>query len=285
MTFDIQVSVDEAFLPCKIFKFSGGEIQVKLDETKLFSSIGGVRIYAHLKSADDIMALLLVTDAIRQAHGTVPISLDLPYIPYARQDRVCETGESLAIKVFANLINSQNYFEVFVMDPHSDVSVALINNCNVIQQYQGLKNINQNWENAVFVSPDAGATKKIQKAASYFGVKQVVRADKTRNTETGAIAGTVVYSDHIGSKDFFIVDDICDGGRTFIELAKVLRPLTNGKIILYVTHGIFSKGLDVFQGVIDEVYCANPFDLEFAAYGELLRGSSDNHRTLQKVPV
>jgi ribose-phosphate pyrophosphokinase len=69
-----------------------------------------------------------------------------------------------------------------------------------------------------------------------------------------------VYSEHVRDHNFLIVDDICDGGRTFIELAKVLRPLTNGSIFLYVTHGIFSQGLDVFKGVIDHIYTANLFN-------------------------
>ena len=69
-----------------------------------------------------------------------------------------------------------------------------------------------------------------------------IRADKKRDPSNGEITGTVVYSEHLGSQDVLIVDDICDGGRTFIELAKELRHLTTGRIYLYVTHGIFSKG-------------------------------------------
>ena len=56
-----------------------------------------------------------------------------------------------------------------------------------------------------------------------------------------------------------IVDDICDGGRTFTALATELRNITSGPIFLYVTHGIFSHGLDVFKGLIDKIYVANPF--------------------------
>jgi len=42
------------------------------------------------------------------------------------------------------------------------------------------------------------------------------------------------------------VDDICDGGRTFIESAGLLREAyPEADIHLYVSHGIFSKGTDV----------------------------------------
>ena len=40
-----------------------------------------------------------------------------------------------------------------------------------------------------------------------------------------------------------VVDDICDGGRTFIELLKASPTLDCGKSLsLFVTHGIFSQG-------------------------------------------
>ena len=110
----------------------------------------------------------------------------------------------------------------------------------------------------ILVSPDAGSLKKVSKVAREFNCK-MVRADKTRSVIDGSITGTVVYSESVGDKDFLIIDDICDGGRTFIELAKELRKLTTGKIKLYVTHGIFSKGLDVLTEHIDEIYCACPF--------------------------
>ena len=47
---------------------------------------------------------------------------------------------------------------------------------------------------------------------------------------------------------------ICDGGRTFVELGKKLKELGATKVNLHVTHGIFSKGKDVFEGTVDEVY-------------------------------
>ena len=91
------------------------------------------------------------------------------------------------------------------------------------------------------VAPDQGAASAPAPARAWPGVP-LVHAEKTRDTNTGAITGTLVHSDHIGARNFLIVDDICDGGRTFIELAKVLRPLTDGQVKLYVTHGIFSQG-------------------------------------------
>jgi ribose-phosphate pyrophosphokinase len=60
--------------------------------------------------------------------------------------------------------------------------------------------------------------------------------------------------EQLKDKHVIIVDDICDGGRTFIELAKVLKSNKVKNITLFVTHGIFSKGVDaLFENGIDNI--------------------------------
>ncbi len=254
------IKIHEAFsgpITYTQFIFPGGEVSVKLDCNYIDND---VEITANLQSPKDIIELLMVTDALRQINNKVKIDLILPYVPYARQDRVSVPGEAFSIKVFSNLINSQNYENVVVWDPHSFVTPALINNVVVIPQEDFVVNIDGiNWKNTILVSPDAGALSKVFKSAGRIPVVQVVTATKIRDSHTGKITETKVDMQYNTTKDFLIVDDICDGGRTFIELAKVVKPFTSGKVNLYVTHGIFSKGLGVFDGLIDNIYCANPW--------------------------
>jgi len=263
------------------FVFSGGEVQVKLknfERLDLDNQEDIIDIYAHLTSSDDVMELCLLTNALRNAFGPrVFLNLIMPYIPYARQDRIMTEGESLAINVFANIINSLNFYYVEVWDAHSDVSVALLNNCHN-KSIEDLLPEEAYSRDTVLVAPDAGAIKKVQKLSQKLKLP-FVHATKIRDVKDGGITGTKVYSNHIGNKNFLIVDDICDGGRTFVELAKELRPLTNGHISLYVTHGIFSKGLGVFNGLIDNVYSRLSFPFPNAQSGEYngyyLRGEID----------
>ena len=250
------VYIDRIPITYKSFTFSGGEVQVKIGSFPLYHKEDTVTIHAHINNSNDVMELLMITDALRRFEIGLKIKLKIPYLPYARQDRVCAKGEALSLKVFCDLINAQNYSEVEVWDVHSDVSLALLNNVANIHQYSLLYFVPK--KNVVLVSPDAGAVKKTSEASKAYGLPMVT-ASKIRDVNTGEITGTEVHSGHIGDKDFLIVDDICDGGKTFVELAKVLRPLTNGNVLLYVTHGIFSKGLQVFDGLIDHIYCANRF--------------------------
>jgi ribose-phosphate pyrophosphokinase len=257
----LKLYVNGSLVPLEMSKFPGGEVNVRIQETSdqgiKDSHQNSIHIHARLHSSEAILKLLLLTDAVRRKFGPEhPIHLVCPYLPYARQDRVCNPGESLSLRVICDLINSQNYSSVEIWDAHSDVATALLN--RVVHRTAAEFLMKLPLKNAICVAPDAGAIKRTTACAKALGLP-MVRADKRRELTTGAITETLVYSDHVGDADFIMIDDICDGGRTFIELAKKLRPLTRGKIQLYVTHGIFSNGFEVFQGVIDQIYVANSF--------------------------
>lgn len=252
----------ESYIEIDTFTFPGGEEHVRLDAAALYDAQKFV-IKVRLKNSTDIMRLLLATDALKRATlNRVPLELEIPYFPYARQDRVCVEGEPLSAAVMASLINMQGYSKVTVWDVHSDVSPALVNNlfnipqvaiithCEALSSQLTAKQI-------LLVSPDAGASKKTAKIAQVYGV-DVIQGQKIRDPKNGAIIKTEIQGDVCG-KRVLIVDDICDGGRTFIELAKRLKQEGAEEIMLFVTHGIFSNGLHVFEGLIDSIFTTDSF--------------------------
>ncbi|WP_116522030.1 ribose-phosphate diphosphokinase [Achromobacter insuavis] len=230
----------------RAFVFPGGESQVTVPAAlqACADAASEFRIHALLKSADDVMQLLLLTDALRRLNPAVPVHLDMPYVPYARQDRVCNPGEALGAAVFCKLINDQQYATVTVVEPHSDVTPALLQRVRVIDAAAFLKNVlaAPAFANGVtLMAPDAGARKRVQALAQKLGVADVRYAEKVRDPQTGRITETRVPDD-IPAQPVLVVDDICDGGRTFLELAAALRDKTDQPLYLYVTHGLFSKG-------------------------------------------
>lgn len=236
------------------FNFPGGEVHVKIDPSHITDS---TKITAELYNSDSIMQLLMVVDAVRQINPDTRIVLSVPYFPYARQDRVCNEGESFSLHVMTNLINSLNCNMVEIFDPHSEVMVSLLDNCRIYSMHELisksflLDRIRSN--NLTLISPDKGAKYKVTDFGESYGL-EVLCADKIRDSQTGNIIATEFLHD-VSKKDCIILDDICDGGRTFIELAKVMREKGACLIYLYVTHGIFSKGLRVLQSHFDHVYC------------------------------
>ena len=249
-------------IPVKTFKFSGGEIQVRLELEDNEKIPLLADITAHLHSSDDIMELLLVTNALKKLNNEISISLCCYYLPYARQDRVCYPGEAFSLEVMAQLLNLQNYNWIKVLDVHSPVSETLIERLYNIPFPPEIENIPISLTDTV-IAPDKGALERANNFAFKREISNVLHANKVRDPNTGQILKTEVPGIEKTKGNFIIVDDICDGGRTFIELAKVLRPYTDEKIILYVTHGIFSQGFDVFRGIIDEIYVANLVNVKY----------------------
>jgi len=263
-------------LPHTSFRFPVGELQLTIPDHL------SVRVNAQFifEKNEDIFELQLFCDAAKRQGHTLD-RLEMNYVPFSRQDRCNNPGEAFSLKVFCDCINSLGFATVFIQDPHSDVTPALLNNCVVTPQWDLLAiPVLQGTGTAHFylVAPDAGALKKTHKLAQQFNTPRfrgVIETSKQRDTKTGAITGTVVHASGlistytVGDKDvpmvYVMVDDICDGGRTFTELAKELRAMGACVVHLYVSHGFFTKGKQVFDGIIDKVHAVNDYSRRFTA--------------------
>lgn len=261
------------------FTFPGGEFNIKL--TSILDSSTDVMITQRVHDSNDIMEILMAVDALRRTENVDNIELFIPYLPYARQDRVCNEGEAFSLKVFAQLINSCGFSRVHVFDAHSDVGPALIDNCvnhsNHLFIYHCVEHLlsqsKDEQPHLAIVAPDAGAVKKIYKVVQMLATIfpevefELITCDKVRNLATGEILRTEVYAQHV-YRNCLIIDDICDGGRTVIEVAKVLMDKGADNISIAVSHGIFSKGFDVFNEVITSIYTTNSFNKGIPHVGE-----------------
>ena len=275
----------------EISRFPDGQQSLRLIENG-YSTFGslresdkqhGIMIKSRLNTFSDLELIICATQALKEV-GVKNIELYIPYCIGARSDRkFMEGGINYVKTVIAPIINSQGYSKVTILDPHSDVLEACINNFEkednidlvsfALVDYFLSKGFEtwsaENFENVRFISPDAGALKKMFHVAEAVKYRnEVIIASKHRNLETGKIDYTnVPMSVHDADKDVFIIDDICDGGRTFIEIAKAVdevRKLSSsvkrenyGKNYLIVTHGIFSFGFDFLVQHFDGIYCTN----------------------------
>lgn len=235
---------------------SGCEPHIKIGKVK----DGGITIFYRISNSNDLIVLLLIVDALKRV-GIKRIKLFLPYIPFSRQDRVMIYGEPLSIKVMANLLNSQGFEKVTIYDPHSDVTSSLIDNVNVISNEKFVKAILEDKQNYLIVSPDAGSYKKIFKLCQYLEYKnEIILCSKHRDVENGNLSNITCPNENFYGKDLYIVDDICDGGGTFVMLAEELKKRNCGKINLIVSHGIFSGGIDLLEN-IDHIYTTDSFKI------------------------
>jgi ribose-phosphate pyrophosphokinase len=290
-TLNLVNSNDSLSFKYEISRFPDGQQSLRLieDGYNTFESLRdsdsahGIIIKSRLNTFSDLEIIICATQALKEV-GVKNISLYIPYCIGARSDRkFMEGGINYVKTVIAPIINSQGYNKVTILDPHSDVLEACINNFEkvdnvdlvsfALQDYFLSKGFEtwsaSNFDGMRFISPDAGALKKVFHVADAVKYRnEVIIASKHRNLETGKIDYTnVPMSVHDADKDVFIIDDICDGGRTFIEIAKTVndvRKLSSsvkrehyGKNYLIVTHGIFSAGFDFLVQYFDGIYCTN----------------------------
>jgi ribose-phosphate pyrophosphokinase len=264
-----------------VSKFPDGQQTVDITSTYFFNTSTQVQIRSRMNDFKDLELILCATQALKNL-GVSDIELYVPYFIGGRSDRLFGYGGVNYLKqVIGPIINSQGYSKVYVMDPHSDVLEAIINNFAKYDNFKlvkfALERIDNKYDaqsRICLVSPDAGAYKKIFDVAKEFGITKIATANKVRDLKTGNILKTELPNLPVkvaaGEFKYVIIDDICDGGRTFVELAKVIKEQRpNAKVYLVVTHGIFSKGLEELSEYFDGIFTTDTIrDMVDSEFGE-----------------
>lgn len=262
------VDLENSDIKYKISKFPDGQQSIKLDmiDADLPNKIT-VSIISRFNSFLDLELIIAANQALREFSYVENVKLNVPYFLGARSDRKFEAGTSNYLKtVICPIINAQKFSRVTVLDPHSDVLEACLDNYHKHNNHRLVKdaltaidNKNDAQERICLVSPDAGAYKKIFDVAKEFGINRIITANKVRDIKTGIILRTEVPTlDQHADLKYVIIDDICDGGRTFVELAKAMKESRpTAKIYLVVTHGIFSAGFDTLNQYFEGIYTTN----------------------------
>ena len=185
--------------------------------------------------------------------------LDLYYLPHARMDRVKNNEDVFTLKYFCEVINSLNFKKVTILDPHSDVGPALLNNVIVLNPKIFINNaINQMSEDIIIVFPDNGAEKRYSSLIPN-NIK-FTYCVKHRDWKTGRISDlTLMNPEIVKGKPVLIIDDICSYGGTFDQATNAIMKAGTTEVYLYVTHcedNIF-KGNLLKNPNIKKVYTTN----------------------------
>lgn len=258
----------------KVSKFPDGQQTIDLLEPPTYLQGQDIKLYSRMSSFRDVELIIAANQALRNC-AVNTVSLYTPFLLGARSDRKFQDGGSHYLKqIIGPIINLQKFDSVLFLDPHSDVTEAVFDNFEKINNFLVVKhaltnidNKNDEQDRIILISPDGGALKKIYDVAEKVDIPNVISAIKHRDIKTGKITHTEIpLSDAKYYKDckFVIVDDICDGGRTFIELAKAIKEkVADAKIYLVVSHGIFSSGFAELNKYFEKIYTTNSYgDIE-----------------------
>lgn len=230
------------------FRFPGGEWHLKNTDNNEVS-LGAVLYGA---STDDLAILGMWADYVHQK-GEKAIAY-IPYFPAARADR----GTPFGAKVYADIVNSFKLDEVVIFDPHSPVIVSLINNVRVVDSARVIRQAiagrtleAADHGYAGIIAPDKGAVERASRAAQALHLP-LFKATKSRDEETGYLSNFAIEELPADGR-LLVVDDICDGGRTFSGLAEVAG-VGRDRLSLWVSHGIFSGKANELKESFSAIY-------------------------------
>jgi ribose-phosphate pyrophosphokinase len=251
--------------------FPAGEVytDVSLVNMEIANASGGCRINTRINSSDDLMTLLMTANALKE-RGVKKVMAFIPYFPYSRQDRACGKGESFSLRVICDIFTASDIDEITTYDIHSNVADILLslrsmNNCKFYNNFPEVGSFVENAgirkERLALICPDNGASKKIEelnKALPLF--EKVVYCHKMREN------GRVVYRDILDDLKGLIpvvVDDICDDNTAFLALSEKLQQAKSEQPYLFVSHGIFSNGLDELKKAYKSIGTTNSIQEQY----------------------
>jgi ribose-phosphate pyrophosphokinase len=258
-------------IPVNVHKFPAGEQSMLDFEAKISNDCRYVPIRWNYEDDSELFTLICVVNHIRDIYSDTIINLHLPYIPHARMDRTKSKSEIFTLKYFAKTINDLNFNKVFVNDPHSDVSVALLDRVinvpitNILGKVIG--EIND--KNLIIYFPDAGAFKRYKDEPALKDFHKCY-GEKVRDWKTHRITGLNINMNGLNLSNpseysVLMIDDIISYGGTFYYSANKLKEEGFGKIYAYSTHtenemlneekGTFIKSLN--DGTVERLFTTN----------------------------
>jgi len=230
-------------------KYPDGQISCTIDATQFAEMQASESIiWCNLESYEDLFYLMSFAEAISNYTHSNNVKIYIPCLFGQRSDRrFFGKLNSFDLKVIARCINSCNFANVYIFDPHSDVSLALIDRSVRVPPNREVENsvirlsrhLQSSFSEIVLVSPDAGAYKKTYGIADDLELDMIASNKVRRDNDIHInVSGDVI------DKNLLIVDDLADGGGTFKLLSKELKHMGAKTVSLYVSHGLFTKGFD-----------------------------------------
>ena len=226
--------------------FSDGEMLVKSSETVRNKK---VYVICSLCSHDSIIELLLFIDSLKRASAGNIVVIST-YMSYSRQDRKASQREPIGAKLIARLLETSGVNKLITFDLHNpsiqgfyDIPVD-----DLRWMYPLTQSLLKEEKKMKFtiVSPDHGGAVRARRLAELITKEiKIAIVDKRR---TGPNVSEIVgLLGDVKDKNCIIYDDIIDTGGTIIKAANYLKEKGAKKIYIAATHGLFSKGFDIFE--------------------------------------
>lgn len=264
------INPNESDIKYEVITFNDGQPHIKfqpLDRKAL--STDDITIVCRLATQDQLFILEQSANVLHR-HGLRIGTLVITYLQGMRMDRVMNFEEPYSLELIATRINALQAEHVFIVEPHSRVSLKLINNSEALSVLEP-----DVFDKCFVVAPDAGARQRLceqydkKNPAAGFGnllgvdFYPIAFCNKHRDPDTGYIDRLDIDERCVeklktSDKPILVVDDLCDGGRTFVMCAEAIRRI-KPNVSIMVTHMVNPKGIEVLSANYDDVVFTDSF--------------------------
>jgi len=204
----------------RLGNFSDGEVYCQIQD-----NVRGADVFIVQPTGspanESLMELLIMLDAFRRASPT-RVTVVIPYLGYARQDRKDAPRVPITAKLVANLITTAGADRVLTIDLHAsqiqgffDIPVDHLYAAPVL--IEAIRN--KELESLTLVSPDAGGVERARAFAKRLRVDLAIM-DKRRPEANKAEIMNVIGM--VEGRDCVVVDDIIDTAGTLVKTADAL---------------------------------------------------------------
>lgn len=235
-------------------KFSDSEIHIKIKE-KIKNQTAWVLASTN-QPAENLIELFLLLDALQR--NQAKINLIITYFGYARQDRIVETGESLALEVICKILNTFKIKKIITLHIHSPQTSKYIKHTNIIPIELYLPIIKKMDS---IVAPDIGALPLAKKINSLTNLP-IIQIEKTRPSKEKLLIKKI--TGNVKNKKVILIDDMIASGGTILKSAQKLKRKGAKEINVIATHGIFSQNAikNIEKSPIKTIYTTNSIKQE-----------------------
>lgn len=253
------INKDKGDIVYDIINFSDGEKHIKfITEINRKDS---VKVICRITSMDELFILMQVGDILNRME--VEWALVITYLMGMRMDRVMSFNEAFSLKIVAKTINDMHPDAVFVVEPHSDRTLKLINNSTPLMNHFAEAAMTDPDHNYMIVFPDAGA--KLRYGEALENKVPMMTCHKKRDPATGKLSGfgidnPEVLNEYPECNAFFVIDDLCDGGGTFCGIADQLKELRpDFHRTLAITHAVAARGIYKVMDYYNDLFITNSY--------------------------